>query len=248
MQENYFATDDHQRCYQQLISENGYSARRYYVDEFFFRQIHMFPKGAAIIDLGGKKQRKRGYFDIERYGFCVKYANLDAATQPDYVCDIAKVPIGDNSFDGVILSEVLEHLPSPDEVLHEAYRILKPEGSLLICTPFMYPVHADPHDFGRYTGTWYEKHLQEIGFQNIRVEKQGAFLSVMADALKIWSGALRRSYPTYRIRRFLVRTCVSWFMRHFFEWEQLPIYQTHPMLSGYTTGFGITCQKVSVKP
>ena len=47
-----------------------------------------------------------------------------------------KLPYPDNSFDSIIFTEVLEHLyESPIKILEEFYRILKPNGILLITTP-----------------------------------------------------------------------------------------------------------------
>ncbi len=230
-------------CYQQMLTDLGYSVRRYYVDDFFFRQIKRFPQGANMLDMGGKKQRKRGLFNIECYGLHVEYANLDAATAPDYLCDIAAVPVEDARFDGVILSEVLEHVPHPNRVLQEAYRVLKPGGTALICTPFMLGIHADPYDFGRYTGAWYEKHLQKIGFQQIQIEKQGLFFSVLSNMLKMWAGEMMPFYQKYALRQTLFRKLVFRSVRQAFEWEKKPFYQTHSMFSGFTTGFGVICQK-----
>ena len=50
--------------------------------------------------------------------------------------DWKKLPYEDDHFDLVIFSEVLEHLyESPIQILKELYRILKPEGALILTTP-----------------------------------------------------------------------------------------------------------------
>jgi 2-polyprenyl-3-methyl-5-hydroxy-6-metoxy-1,4-benzoquinol methylase len=47
-----------------------------------------------------------------------------------------KFPYKDNYFDIVLCSEVLEHLPqSPLHAIHEMYRVLKPQGYVLITAP-----------------------------------------------------------------------------------------------------------------
>jgi 2-polyprenyl-3-methyl-5-hydroxy-6-metoxy-1,4-benzoquinol methylase len=45
------------------------------------------------------------------------------------------LPLQDNSFDCVLLSEVVEHLEAPQISIREASRVLRPGGRLLVTTP-----------------------------------------------------------------------------------------------------------------
>lgn len=47
----------------------------------------------------------------------------------------AALPFSGNKFDCLLMLAVLEHLKFPKEVLREAYRILKPEGIVVLTTP-----------------------------------------------------------------------------------------------------------------
>ena len=52
------------------------------------------------------------------------------------VCgDGTELPFADESFDAVVMSQVLEHLPDPEATLDEVRRILRPGGSLLVMLP-----------------------------------------------------------------------------------------------------------------
>ena len=45
------------------------------------------------------------------------------------------LPFADGSFDFILLSEVVEHLEEPHMSIHEASRVLRPGGRLLVTTP-----------------------------------------------------------------------------------------------------------------
>lgn len=49
--------------------------------------------------------------------------------------DITALPFESESFDCVICSEVLEHIPEHEEALKELVRVLKPQGSLVVSVP-----------------------------------------------------------------------------------------------------------------
>jgi SAM-dependent methyltransferase len=55
------------------------------------------------------------------------------------------LPFGDNSFDGVGLFDVLEHLKEPDICLTEVSRVVRPGGLVLITVP-AYRWLWSPHD------------------------------------------------------------------------------------------------------
>lgn len=221
-----------------------YSVRRYFVDEFFLRNIEIFNEDSRIIDIGGKKIRKRGVFNIENYSFKVEYVNLSPETQPDFLCDAALIPVGDNVYDGIIISEVLEHVPDPKLILTEAFRVMKPGAKALICTPFLFFVHADPFDYGRYTDYYFITALKEIGFKNIRIEKQGLFFSVLSNMLRLWvneldkTGRLKSTIKTILLLKF-----IKWFTKKALTWDKEQFVLDNPILSGHTTGFGVVCQK-----
>lgn len=46
-----------------------------------------------------------------------------------------EMPFKENSFGGLILSEVVEHLQEPQIILNEAFRVLEPHGWLYLTTP-----------------------------------------------------------------------------------------------------------------
>ncbi|HEU5100019.1 MAG TPA: glycosyltransferase [Roseiflexaceae bacterium] len=59
--------------------------------------------------------------------------------------DIHRLPFADNSFDKVLMSEVLEHLADDRAAMSEVFRVLKPGGVLALSVPHAdYPLLWDP--------------------------------------------------------------------------------------------------------
>ncbi len=51
------------------------------------------------------------------------------------VGSVLELPFSDNTFDYVVSSEVIEHVPTPLNAITEMHRVLKPGGQLIITTP-----------------------------------------------------------------------------------------------------------------
>ncbi|MFH1047617.1 MAG: methyltransferase domain-containing protein [Patescibacteria group bacterium] len=229
---------------QRLFSDNSYSSRRYFVDKFFIENIHHFRSGEKILDIGGKKTNKRGVFDISKYPVEVEYANIDASSNPDYLCDATKIPVKDSSFDGAILAEVLEHVRDPRLVLAECFRMLKPGGKLLITVPFMFHVHADPDDYGRYTEYYFRETLKEIGFRNITIRKQGGYYCVLANIIKMRLLGLGSESSLFaKIKKKSLTLFISWFQKKALIWDEKNGFNKTRIGAGHTTGYGIICEK-----
>ena len=67
------------------------------------------------------------------------------------ICDAHNIPFEDETFDGVVMQAVLEHVADPQGCVEEAHRVLKVGGIVYADTPFMQQVHAGGHDFTRFT-------------------------------------------------------------------------------------------------
>src|SRR6266567_878251 len=84
---------------------------------------------------------------------CIELVDSDVTYGPRtaVICDAHSLPFEDNSFDGVIVQAVLEHVVDPWRCVEEIYRILKKSGLVYAETPFMQQVHLGRYDFTRFT-------------------------------------------------------------------------------------------------
>ena len=84
---------------------------------------------------------------------CIELIDSDVSFGPRtaLVCDAHSLPFEDNSFDGVIVQAVLEHVVDPWRCAEEIHRVLKEDGLVYAETPFMQQVHSGRYDFTRFT-------------------------------------------------------------------------------------------------
>lgn len=96
----------------------------------------------------------------------------------DIIADLNKpLPIDSGVADAVVSLSVMEHLCEPQVMLNEAFRILKPGGSIVLQVPWQWWIHEAPYDFFRYTPYGLQYMLSKAGFADIVVEPQAGFFS-----------------------------------------------------------------------
>jgi SAM-dependent methyltransferase len=102
----------------------------------------------------------------------------------DLICDIVSIPESDASFDVILCSEVLEHLPDPQKALDEFSRLLKPNGKLILTAPFASLVHFAPYHYASgFSRYWYEYHLPLRNFEINEIVANGDWFSLIKQEL-----------------------------------------------------------------
>lgn len=109
------------------------------------------------------------YYGLDYYATAVGWYN----SKPDIFADAHSLPIKDESFDYVLILDVLEHVQNPEMVLQEVKRILKPKGKAIIQVPFLYPIHDAPRDFNRLTSFGWSALAEKLGFCQYTITPQG---------------------------------------------------------------------------
>lgn len=156
-----------------------------------------------LLDLGcGKAPLYHAYRNLIKSSTCVDWVNtLHKNEYLDCECDLTvELPFPDVSFDTVLLSDVLEHIPQPELLCREIARMLAPGGKLIMNVPFYYWLHERPHDYHRYTEFALRRLMTISGLTLLKVESIGGAPEIIADivakcALRLPKGgeALARS-------------------------------------------------------
>jgi SAM-dependent methyltransferase len=121
----------------------------------------------------------------------VRYVTQDWGQSPhpgarsaDIVGSADALPVVDGSFDLVLCTQVLEHVPRPQAVLEECFRVLVSGGRIALTVPLMWELHELPHDYFRYTHQGVRHLLTEVGFIEPVVEPRSDGFTTIAQLLR----------------------------------------------------------------
>ena len=148
-----------------------------------------------VLDLGaGGSERYSNFIPRSADSTYNTFDNKEGEDFTDFEKD--SLPYKDGQFSDVLLTNVLEHLYNPHNILSEIKRI-KTER-LIGYVPFLMWYHPDPHDFVRYTHESLERILKENGYADIEI---------VPFAPGPYSAAYQMVFPT--IPRLLRPICFS---------------------------------------
>lgn len=137
-----------------------------------------------LLDLGcGKVPLLAVYEPLVQSVTCVDWANtLHPNEFIDMQCDLTQpLPFPNDRFDTIILSDVLEHVPTPNALWQEVARVLAVGGKVLLNVPFFYWIHEAPHDYYRYTEFALRRFADETGLTVLSLEAIGGIPEVLCD-------------------------------------------------------------------
>ena len=232
------------------LSFNGrldYSLRRHCVDRFYLRHVPRLAPGSRVLDLGGERipqaravrhralQPPRGLCQsvrreaARREGRRRVAAALRCGLRRRGLCGDALVPArARRRAAGVVPRAV-------------------PRRNVSACVPLVFRIVPADAEFGLYTEAYWRRHLTAAGFTDIRIQRQGAFGSVLMDMVR--DLAVRRRQqgrPRTRLFQRLVDAAVRWGIRKALardEKEAVAPGAFAEWYRSYTTGFGLWAVK-----
>ena len=137
-----------------------------------------------LLDLGcGKAPLYEAYRNFVTESICVDWASsLHKNPHLDVEADLTKpLPFRDEEFDTIILSDVLEHIPVPEQLWREMARILASRGKIIVNVPFFYWIHEAPHDYYRFTEYALRRFVALSGLDLLELEPMGGAPEIMVD-------------------------------------------------------------------
>jgi SAM-dependent methyltransferase len=101
-------------------------------------------------------------------------------------------PLADERYAAILCSQVLEHSFTPERLLGECHRVLRPGGALLLTIPFLWPEHEQPWDSQRFTRFGLQRRLEASGFRVERMVTLNPGLSALLQLAIEWNESLER--------------------------------------------------------
>lgn len=154
------------------------------------------PEGSSIIDVGAGECQYKKYCshllytsqDFNQYKGQGNQIGLQTGewdiSQIDIVSDITEIPVPDCTFDFVLCTEVLEHVPDPILALNEMHRILKKGGRMIITAPFCSMTHFAPYHFcDGFNKYFYKYHFDRLGHEILELTPNGNYFEYISQEL-----------------------------------------------------------------
>jgi SAM-dependent methyltransferase len=162
----------------------------WYANDLLAKDIEQLAHGLAgeiVVDVGCGQSPYRAYLSgFKRYIGLDTPGRPDSGSHPDIVGDAIALPLGASSVDAVLCTEVIEHVVDPLALVTEAYRVLKPEGSLVLSAPFTWHVHDEPHDYWRFTEYGLRLLCERAGFRVVAVRATNRYFGALLQSRAYW--------------------------------------------------------------
>jgi SAM-dependent methyltransferase len=169
---------ERRKTFEERLWEMSKALSRKGLYEFLSREYAVIPKGADVLSIGAGGEVDQLLHEFaKRTGFRVVSFDIDESRGPDIIGDICSYKFNTRQFDVVVMSEVLEHLHSPQLGLKNIHGILKQDGTLILSTPFILPMHDRPHDYFRFTRYGLEFLLKD--FRRVQIQERNSYFEAI---------------------------------------------------------------------
>ena len=165
-------------------------------DQWIIEKLSEIPSQNKLLDVGAGQQPYKKYCQHLEY-VSQDFAAYNPKESPvglqmkewefgdlNIISDIISIPEPDSSFDAILCSEVIEHVPNPVLALKELSRLLKKNGYIILTAPFCSLTHFAPFHYSTgFNRFFYETHLPSFDLQIIEMSPNGDYFEYLAQEL-----------------------------------------------------------------
>lgn len=130
-----------------------------------------------LLDIGcGNLPYRELFRHVDEYVGLDREMRFHAQERSDVIFTIGSadaLPFEKESFDAILATQVIEHLPRPSVFFEECHRVLKPGGKGIITFPLVNPLHELPYDYWRYTEYGVRHLCKQYGLRVAKVQPMG---------------------------------------------------------------------------
>lgn len=195
--------------YDQILVANGFTtdwiskmdSLRYSIFKLTDKYIKKYLSG-IVLEIGAGGNHLKNIY--KKYSDEWISSDYDSRSKTiDLRADGQCLPIKDNCIDTVISIDVLEHIPEPEKAIKEIYRVLKPNGIVILSTPFFFWLHEEPFDFHRFSKYGLKNDFEKNGFNVIEIEAISGVFTILGILISILIT------KTFRFSGFLLKIFLS---------------------------------------
>ena len=205
------------------VPAHPYSAFLYWLSSLFtWRGLKPFlnkeygriPAGARVLAVGaGGRFNEILLRHAHARPFVVTSFDIDATRRPRVAGDVCACPFLPESFDAVVVGEVLEHVHSPQLAIGNLHALLNSGGALILTAPFIFPIHERPRDYFRYTRYGLAFLLSD--FRNVRITPRSSWaesINALLVRVALERGVLARLVGPVLMLAAILNFPVAWLL------------------------------------
>jgi SAM-dependent methyltransferase len=189
-----------------------------------------FDLPSPIVEIGSYQvSGQETLADLRRLFPNKPYIGIDMRPGPgvDRVADVEHLPFEDCSIGTVIAMSTFEHVRHFWRGFDEIYRVLRPDGALLVSCPFYFHIHSYPSDYWRFTPAALDVLLERYP------NKVLGWHGPARRPANVWAIAFRENHPALeadRLKRY--RALLGAHAREPISWGRRLRYRLARLLCG----------------
>ncbi|HVA75176.1 MAG TPA: class I SAM-dependent methyltransferase [Acidimicrobiales bacterium] len=127
---------------------------RPHVADFVVEATKVLNMSGPVVEIGARPaEGQESSIELRELFPAQEFIGCDIQPGPrvDRIEDVHALTFDDGSVGTLLALDTLEHVRDPIRAVQEMYRVLRPDGVVLLSSVMFFPIHAHPWDFWRFT-------------------------------------------------------------------------------------------------